>query len=136
HVLATRIPPPHSAARIKQYLSRREAVADSTSSDLFADFSCLNPLNDLELVDTLNPVGAGSAPGDPIALVLLSPPDTITSTPTQVTLPQHATISPQPWDGTRPAGYNYTIRALYTSTFGYPYFEHISDILSSSDSFQ
>jgi len=68
-VLARRIPPPHTAARIKRYLCRNEGITNYTHTSLFTDLACLNPLEDSELVDITNPIGVGNAPGGPLALV-------------------------------------------------------------------
>jgi hypothetical protein len=72
--LAIRITPPHLAASVKHHICGQEdiVVIDYEHTSLFADISCLSPLDDSEPVRILDCAGTGSTPGDPVTVVSLA----------------------------------------------------------------
>jgi hypothetical protein len=71
-ILSMRIPPPHSVASVKRHLSKRENIPEGRPTNLCENLSSRAPLKNTEHVDIIDPVGAGSTPGDPVALVILN----------------------------------------------------------------
>jgi hypothetical protein len=69
--LATQIPPPHTAANIKRYLSRRDHLISKGGSTLFETLYSPFAFDDSEFLDLKNPTGLGSSPDYPVALAML-----------------------------------------------------------------
>jgi hypothetical protein len=107
-VLSARIPPPRSVSSVKRYLSNQENITGEGNINLYVDLASKSPLKDTDLVDIVDPVGAGSAPGDPVALVILndSNPSPILDSSPAPDLPQDVGGIP------RREGYDYTLRSL------------------------
>ena len=78
--LALRIPPPYTAENISRFLLKYEnLVSNFNTSEFFAhvysESSCWN----VTFVNLSDPVGLGSKPGDPVALVVSGTLDSVRS---------------------------------------------------------
>jgi hypothetical protein len=117
-VLAIRIPPSHSAAHLKRHLSKQENIPEDKHIEFYGNLACRAPLKDTDHVDIIDPVGAGSTPGDPIALVILiapkSQPETSASSTSPRSLAQSSSPSLPSYLGgfRRRYGYDYVLRTL------------------------
>jgi hypothetical protein len=132
HVLARRILPPHTVARIKRYLCRNEGITNYTHTSLFTDLACLNPLEDSELVDITNLIGVSNAPGGLLALIATEssePPKAtvvIAASP-QLVPPSSASSLPQSADDNWHCSYDCQLLALHDCGSSYCDFWTLSD---------
>jgi hypothetical protein len=117
-VLAIRIPPSHSVSRLKRYLSKQESIPEDKDIEFYDNLACPGPLKDSDHVDIIDAAGAGSTPGDPVALVILDTPKSLPETPASSTSPRSLAPSSSPslpshLGGVRRCvGYDYILRTL------------------------
>jgi hypothetical protein len=138
YALASRIEPPHSAANIKCYISEREHVAEHTGTILFADLDHLessSPFEDDDPVDIVNPTGPGSAPGNPVHLIIVRPlklefmfpsftpvVGMASESPRSLVTPSESSLPSLLGGIPRHAGYDYRVKTLVDVTSGSSYF--------------
>jgi hypothetical protein len=120
---ASSIEPPHSAANIKHYISEREHFAEHTDVILFTDLDHLksdSSFEDADPVDIINPTGPGSAPGNPVHLIIVRPLELPGFTPevgTRRLVTALESSLPSLLGGVpRHAGYNYKVKTLLART--------------------
>jgi hypothetical protein len=117
-VLAIRIPPSHSVSRLKRHLSKQESIPEDKNIEFYDNLACHAPLKDIDHVDIIDPVGAGSTPGDPVALVILDTPKSLPETPASNTSSRSLATSSSPslpshlGGVPRLNGYDYILRTL------------------------
>jgi hypothetical protein len=66
---ATCVSPPHTAGTISRFIAKREGITNPIA--LFSTISNPAPTNDQDLLAIFTGTGPGSAPQDPVALVMI-----------------------------------------------------------------
>jgi len=69
-ILARSVPPPHTAASLKERLCVAENVSDLSCAQLFLSCTARSAINDGDRISLLTGTGPGILPHDPMSLVI------------------------------------------------------------------